>query len=64
MVGRGFATTQRRHVCALKKGDFEMPSDFLGVAHTDMDDGGAWKSELLREFDAAGYQVDWKRALA
>jgi hypothetical protein len=29
-----------------------------------MDDGGAWKSELLREFDAAGYQVDWKRALA
>lgn len=54
----------RNRVCALRKGDVEMPSDFAGIVYTEMDDRGAWKSELLRELDAAGYTVDWKRALA
>jgi len=54
----------RERVCALKKGDIEMPSDFVGVGYTKMDDLGAWKTELLRELNAAGYEVDWKKALA
>jgi len=54
----------RQRVCALKKGDVEMPSDFAGVGYTEMDDRGAWKTELLRELDAAGYEVDWRKALA
>ena len=54
----------RTKVCALRKGDVEMPSDFLGMVYTDMDDRGAWKHELLRELQAAGYVVDWQRALA
>jgi predicted nucleotide-binding protein len=54
----------RDRVCALKKGDLEMPSDFAGVGYTDMDDRGAWKAELLRELAAAGYTVDWGKALA
>jgi predicted nucleotide-binding protein len=54
----------RDRVCALKKGDVEMPSDFVGVVYTDMDNQGVWKSELLKELDAAGYSVDWKKALA
>ena len=53
----------RQRVCALKKGDVEMPSDFVNVVYTEMDDRGAWKSELLRELDAAGYEVDWRKAL-
>jgi hypothetical protein len=40
------------------------PSDFAGVRFTDMDDRGAWKAELLRELKAAGYEVDWGKALA
>ncbi len=53
----------RERVCALKKGDLEIPSDFAGVVYTEMDDRGAWKAELLRELRAAGYQVDWEKAL-
>jgi hypothetical protein len=29
-----------------------------------MDDRGAWKTELVRELSAAGYEVDWGKALA
>jgi predicted nucleotide-binding protein len=55
----------RDRVCALKKGDVEMPSDFAGVGYTEMDDRGAWKQELLRELQAAGYtKIDWGKALA
>jgi predicted nucleotide-binding protein len=55
----------RDRVCALKKGDVEMPSDFAGVGYTEMDDRGAWKQELLRELQAAGYKnLDWGSALA
>jgi predicted nucleotide-binding protein len=55
----------RNRVCALKKGDIEMPSDFAGIGYTDMDDRGAWKAELLRELRAAGYEnIDWGKALA
>jgi predicted nucleotide-binding protein len=54
----------RQKVCALKKGEVEMPSDFAGVGYTEMDDQGAWKKELLKELNAAGYEVDWGKALA
>jgi predicted nucleotide-binding protein len=54
----------RKRVCALRKGQVEIPSDFAGVIYTDMDDGGAWKSELLQELKAAGYEIDWAKALA
>jgi predicted nucleotide-binding protein len=54
----------RERVCALKKGDLELPSDFAGVVYTEMDDRGAWKTDLLRELRAAGYKVNWEKALA
>jgi predicted nucleotide-binding protein len=54
----------RKRVCALRKGDVEIPSDFAGLVYTDMDDRGAWKHELLRELQNAGYVLDWPRALA
>jgi predicted nucleotide-binding protein len=55
----------RDRVCALRKGELEMPSDFAGVGYTEMDDRGAWKHELLRELQAAGYKnLDWGNALA
>jgi predicted nucleotide-binding protein len=55
----------RDRVCALVKGEIELPSDFAGVGYTQMDDRGAWKQELLRELQAAGYQnLNWGNALA
>lgn len=54
----------RACVCALRKGDVEIPSDFAGVVYTEMDDRGAWRAELLRELQNAGYTVDWAKALA
>jgi hypothetical protein len=40
-----------------------MPSDFAGVGYTEMENSGAWKQKLLRELNAAGYTVDWGKAL-
>jgi predicted nucleotide-binding protein len=53
----------RDRVCALKKGEIEIPSDIGGVVYVELDDRGAWKHEVLRELEAAGYAVDWKKAL-
>jgi len=46
-------------VCALKRGEVEIPSDFHGVVYEPFDDHGGWKQSLARELDAAGYHVDW-----
>ncbi|UFS87295.1 nucleotide-binding protein [Bradyrhizobium daqingense] len=55
----------RDRVCALVKGDIEMPSDFAGVVYTPMDPHGGWKGRLLQELNAAGYtDLDWQAALS
>jgi predicted nucleotide-binding protein len=55
----------RSHVCALRKGDVELPSDFAGVVYTPVDDRGAWKTDLLKELQAAGYSdLNWGLALS
>jgi predicted nucleotide-binding protein len=54
----------REKVCALVKGNIEMPSDFAGVVYTPMDDHGGWKGKLLQELNAAGYEnLNWQEAL-
>lgn len=55
----------RERVCALRKGLLEVPTDFAGVGYVDMDASGAWKKDLLRELEHAGYKnLDWQKALA
>jgi predicted nucleotide-binding protein len=44
----------RSKVCALKKGELEVPSDFAGVVYTPVDERGAWKTDLLKELQTAG----------
>ncbi|HKO18402.1 MAG TPA: nucleotide-binding protein [Acidobacteriaceae bacterium] len=51
----------RAHVCALHKGDIELPSDFVSVVYVPMDDGGAWKYRVGKELIAAGFAVDLNR---
>lgn len=49
----------RARVCALKRGDVEVPSDFGGVVYEPFDNGGGWKQALGRELQAAGFDIDW-----
>jgi hypothetical protein len=53
----------RSRVCALKRGDLEVPSDFGGVVYEPFDVGGAWKQALSRELQAAGFDIDWNVAM-
>jgi hypothetical protein len=49
----------RSRVCAFKRGDLEIPSDFGGVVFVPFDDNGGWKDALGRELQAAGFEIDW-----
>ena len=53
----------RNQVCALIKGDVEVPSDYAGVVYIPMDDAGGWKMGLVKELKDAGIKVDANRAL-
>ena len=53
----------RDRVCALLKGQIEIPSDIGGVVYVPFDDRGAWKTDLLKELAAAEYKLDWQKAL-
>jgi len=53
----------RSRVCALFKGDVEIPSDFEGVVYVPLDDSGAWRLALAREIKAAGISVDLNKAV-
>ena len=52
----------RERVCALTKGDVEIPSDYDGVVYISLDDGG-WKMNLIRELKNVGFDVDANKAL-
>lgn len=57
-LGYFAAKLGRGHVCALRQGDVEIPSDYKGVEYVDYDAAGAWKTRLAREMRAAGLPVD------
>ena len=51
----------RKHVCALTKGEIEIPSDYSGVVYISLDSAGGWRLQLCKELKAAGYDVDANR---
>lgn len=51
----------RSNVCALMKGDVEIPSDIVGIVWEPLDDHGAWKKKLASELEHAGLNVDWNK---
>lgn len=51
----------RDHVCALVKGDVEIPGDLSGIIYIPMDDGGAWKMSLAKNMKAVGLPVDMNK---
>ena len=52
----------RNRICALTKGDVEIPSDYSGVIYIPLDDAGGWQMKLVRELKEAGIDVDANRA--
>jgi predicted nucleotide-binding protein len=53
----------RSRVCALLKGDIEIPTDYAGVPYKPMDNAGAWKYDLARDIKEAGINVAPNKAL-
>ncbi|MXX11051.1 MAG: nucleotide-binding protein [Nitrospira sp. SB0667_bin_9] len=52
----------RNGVCALTKGDVEIPSDYAGVMYIPLDRFDGWKQKLFQELKTAGFQLDADRA--
>ena len=50
----------RKRVCALTKGEPEIPSDYYGVVYVPMD-SGEWKIDLAKELDEAGFDIDMNK---
>jgi len=53
----------RAHVCALKRGEMELPTDFAGVVWESFDEAGGWKQKLGRELQAARFEIDWNKVM-
>jgi predicted nucleotide-binding protein len=53
----------RDRVCALRKGEVELPTDYLGVLYKPMDSAGAWKGKLAKEIQEAGFIVDVSKVI-
>lgn len=62
-LGYFIGRLKRENVCALKRGQVEIPSDFAGVVWEIMDDTGGWKQALGRELQAAGHEIDWNQVM-
>jgi predicted nucleotide-binding protein len=44
------------------KGKVERPSDFDGVVYISLDQG-SWKTELGKELEASGFEIDWNAVM-
>ena len=52
----------RKHVCALTKGDVEIPSDYEGIEYIPFNDADDWKLKLIRKLKSGGFEIDANRA--
>ncbi len=48
----------RKRVCALHKGELEIPSDYQGVLYVPMDEPGAWKNKVSQELIKSHIEID------
>lgn len=53
----------RQNVCALVKGDVEIPNDISGVVYVPLDSHGAWHLSIAKELRNAGYAVDMNKII-
>ena len=57
-LGYFLALLGRDRVCALLKGNVEIPSDYRAVLHIEMDKNCAWKNKLAQELMNAHIDID------
>lgn len=57
-LGLFIGSLGRSKVCALYKGDVEIPSDYQGILLEPMDEGDGWKLKVAREMKAIGLDID------
>jgi predicted nucleotide-binding protein len=62
-LGYFLGRLQRNRVCAVYKGDLEIPSDYMGVIYVPFDSAGGWRLQLAKELKAAGLHVDMNKAI-
>ena len=48
----------RHNVCALLKGDIEVPNDISGVVYVKMDEEDSWHLKIAKELRSSGYEID------
>lgn len=53
----------REKVCALIKGNIELPSDLNSVSYTKVDSDGGWKLKLASIMKKAGFDVDMNKLM-
>lgn len=53
----------RSRVCALHKGNLELPADYSGVLWLQMDPVGGWHLQLAKEMKGAGLDIDVNKLL-
>jgi len=53
----------RDHVCAVHRGELELPSDDMSVIYIPFDGSGGWRLTLAKGLKAAGFPVDMNKAL-
>lgn len=51
----------RKNVCALVKGNIELPNDISGVVYEKMDDDDAWNYRIAKELKSSGYNIDMNK---
>ena len=54
----------REHICALTKGDVEIPSDYAGIEYIPFNDADDWKLKLIGELKSGGFDIDANRAFS
>ena len=62
-LGYFAGSLRRNRVCVLTKGNVEIPSDFYGVMYISLIDPDGWKLKLVKELQAAGFDVDANKIL-
>jgi predicted nucleotide-binding protein len=62
-LGYFIARLGRKNVCAVYRGELELPSDYMGVIYVHFDSGGGWRFHLARELKAAGFSIDMNNAI-
>jgi predicted nucleotide-binding protein len=63
-LGLFLAKLGRQRVHALYKEGVEVPTDYLGVLYTPLDDAGTWQVKLAMELQAIGFGIDLNKLVA